>query len=233
MDVVASLYDRNSIHDLISRTASEVFIPLTVGGGIRSLEDIKTILRAGADKVSLNTAAIKDPGLISSAARYFGSSTIVVSIEAIKNPDGKYYAYTDNGRQETGVEVIGWAKRATELGAGEIMITSVDREGTGSGFDLDLVKAIEAIVDVPLIVHGGAGKADDVSSLFMETQADAVALASILHYEYIASQDDFGHSENEGNIEFLKNKRSFKNIQPAKIPSIKKLMTDNGVSCRI
>ncbi len=131
MDVVASLYERNSLHDIISQTAKKIFIPLTVGGGLRTIEDIKNVLRAGADKVSLNTAAIKNPQIIRDASRKFGSSTIVVAIEAIKEADGTYRAYTDNGREHTGVEVVSWAKQVEELGAGEIIITSVDKEGTG------------------------------------------------------------------------------------------------------
>jgi len=146
IDVVASLYNRNSLHDIISRTAREIFIPLMVGGGLRTIEDIRAVLRAGADKVSINTAAINNPQIISEAANIFGSSTIVVSIEAIKEKDSRYLAYTDNGRQFTGVEVIEWAKRVESLGAGEIVITSVDRDGTGEGFDLELFDSFKAFL---------------------------------------------------------------------------------------
>jgi len=139
MDVVASLYERNSLHDIISETARSIFIPITVGGGLRSISDIKEVLRAGADKVCLNTAAINNPNLIKEATRMFGSSTIVVAIEAIKGNDGKYLAYTDNGREYTGVEVIEWAKKLDEMRVGEIVLTSVDREGTGEGFDMELI----------------------------------------------------------------------------------------------
>ena len=133
MDVVASRYGRNSLLPIIERTAREIFIPLTVGGGLRTMEDIRAALRSGADKVSLNTAAIRNPQLIREAARKFGSSTIVVSIEAIRRPDGSYEAHTDNGRESTGVDACEWAVRAAELGAGELMVTSIDREGTGEG----------------------------------------------------------------------------------------------------
>src|SRR3989338_7010492 len=142
MDVVASLYNRNSLHDIIAKAAKKIFIPLTVGGGLRTIEDIRGVLRAGADKVSLNTAAIKNPEIISEASRKFGSSTIVISIEAIRQPDGRYLAYTDNGREYTGVEVLEWAKRVETLGAGEIMLTSVDKEGTGSGYDIELTRMV-------------------------------------------------------------------------------------------
>jgi len=139
-DVVASLYGRNSLQEIINRTAKAIFIPLTVGGGIRTIEDIRNVLRAGADKVAINTAAIKNPEFIKQAAINYGSSTIVIAIEAIKHKNGDYFAYTDNGREYTGKEVVEWAKRVEELGAGEIVLTSVDREGTGEGFDLDLLK---------------------------------------------------------------------------------------------
>ena len=143
-DVVASLYGRNSLHDIISRTAKEIFIPLTVGGGIRTLEDISSVLRAGADKVTINTAAHENPELISQASREFGKSTIVVSIEAIRQPDGSFQAFTDNGRNKTGREVISWARQIVELGAGEILLTSVDREGTGEGANIELIKQVNS-----------------------------------------------------------------------------------------
>src|SRR5712691_717483 len=142
MDVVASLYQRNSLLDIVSRTSKELFIPLTVGGGLRSLDDIRAALKAGADKVALNTAAIRRPEFVREAAERFGSSTIIVSIEAIRRTDGTYEAYTDNGRERTGVDALQWAQQAATLGAGEILVTSIDREGTGKGFDMELVRQI-------------------------------------------------------------------------------------------
>ena len=139
-DVVASLYGRNSLHNVISKTAKEVFIPLTVGGGIRNLKDIYDILRSGADKVSINTAAIHNPNFIYDAAKKFGSSTIVVSVELIKSNDGYYYAFTDNGRNNSGIEVFKWIKKVEEMKAGEIILTFVDTEGTGKGIDLEFAK---------------------------------------------------------------------------------------------
>ena len=164
MDVVASLYERNSLHDIITETAKNNFIPITVGGGIRNVNDIKKILRAGADKVCLNTAAIKNPEFIKQASREFGSSTIVVAIEAIKS-NGKYLAYTDNGREYTGLDVFDWAQKIAELGAGELVITSVDKEGTGNDFDTELISKINKLVPIPVIAHGGAGKKEDVVNL--------------------------------------------------------------------
>ncbi len=233
MDVVASLYDRNSIHDLISRTAKNIFIPLTVGGGLRSIEDIHDVLRAGADKVSLNTAVVKNPELINQAAHYFGSSTIVVSIEAIKQPDGTYEAFIDNGREETGKEVLAWAKEAAALGAGEIVITSVDQEGTGRGYDIELTKAVANAVDVPVIASGGAGSMDHVADVLTKGQADAVAIASVFHYGHIHNTDGLGHHDQEGNVEFLKKKRAYGNISPAGVAEMKQHLLESDILCRI
>ena len=151
-DVVASLFERNSLHDIISRTAKNIFIPITVGGGIRTIEDIHGVLCAGADKVSLNTAAIKNPSFIEKAATTFGSSTIVVAIEAIKDVSGQYFAFIDNGREETGLEVIEWVKLVINSGAGELVITSVDRDGTALGFDIDLLQQVK-VATIPIIAR--------------------------------------------------------------------------------
>jgi imidazole glycerol-phosphate synthase subunit HisF len=233
MDVVASLYGRNSLLDIVSRTAREIFIPFTVGGGLRSLDDIKTVLRAGADKVSLNTAAIGRPELIREAARQFGSSTIVVSIEAIKRPDGGYEAYTDNGRERTGVDALAWAVRVAELGAGEIIVTSIDREGTGKGFDLELTRAIAEAVPVPVIACGGAGTLAHVADVVRDGRADAVGLASLLHYDVIHHEPpgigDFSH---EGNVEYLRSGRSFSRIPGAGLAEVKSYLAERGVTCR-
>jgi imidazole glycerol-phosphate synthase subunit HisF len=185
MDVVASLYERNSLSAIIEKTSQEIFIPLTVGGGIRTLEDIRTSLRSGADKVAINTAAVKNPDLISQAARCFGSSTIVVSIDAKKQRDGSYEVYTDNGRQKTGIDVFVWAQKVTEHGAGELMITSIDREGTSNGYDLELIRRISAAVPIPVISCGGAGCPEHVYDAIVQGQSDAVSMASILHYNSI------------------------------------------------
>ena len=188
MDVVASLYERNSLHDIISETAKNNFIPITVGGGIRSLNDIKNILRAGADKVCLNTAAVKNPEFIKKASREFGSSTIVVSIEAIKD-NNKYQAYTDNGREYTGLDVFEWAQRIDELGAGELVITSVDKEGTGKGFDIELVAKINNLVSIPVIAHGGSGKKEDVIDLVKSSDVNSVMISSMFHYDFIKDNE--------------------------------------------
>lgn len=233
-DIVASLYDRNSLRDIITKTAREIFIPLTVGGGIRTIEDIRDVLRAGADKVAINTAAIKQPSFIKEAALKFGSSTIVVAIEAIRDVSGKYLAYTDNGREYTGIEVVEWAKKVEELGAGEIVITSVDREGTGSGFDIELTKSVASAVNIPVIAHGGASDPNDVYKVIEEGNADAAAIASILHYDYISNNSRNTHGfENEGNISFLTSGNVFKTIKPSTIEDVKTCLIKNKISTRI
>lgn len=181
VDVVASLYGRNSLHDIIERAARDVFVPLTVTGGIRTVDDVRKILRAGADKIGINTAVTKRPELIREVARKFGSQCMVLSIEAKRIAEGRWEAYTDNGREKTGLDVIEWAQRGVELGAGEILLTSVDQEGTREGFDTELIAAVSKVVPVPVIASGGMGKLDHVVSAVREG-ADAVAMADILHY---------------------------------------------------
>lgn len=232
MDVVASLYNRNSLNDIINRTAKEIFIPLTVGGGLRTLEDMKDALRAGADKISINTAAINNPEMIKKASRAFGSSTIVVAIEAIKHPDGKYFAYTDNAREFTGVEVSSWAQRVEELGAGEILLTSVDREGTGAGYDIDLIKQVSDLVSIPVIAHGGPGCVADVAQAITAGGASAVAVASLIHYDFIQRRKTQGEYVEEGNIEFLKSGKVFSKFAPVDLRTIKEHLHNNGISCR-
>lgn len=233
MDVVASLYNRNSLHDIISRTVKEIFIPLTVGGGLRTIEDIREVLRAGADKVSLNTAAIWDPEIIKVASRRFGSSTIVISIEAIKQQDGRYLAYTDNGREHTGIEVIDWARYVEQMGAGEIVLTSVDREGTGLGYDIELTKLVSESVSIPVIACGGCGKVEDIKDVIFNGKADAVSIASVLHYDCIKNiyLDNYLF-EKEGNIEYLKSGRGFSKINPVDLRKIKKYLHENSINCR-
>lgn len=231
-DVVASLYERNSLHDIIERTSREIFIPLCVGGGLRTIEDIREVLRAGADKVSLNTAAINNPAIVREAAAKFGSSTILVSIEAIRQPGGSYEAYTDNGRERTGVDAHQWALRAVELGAGELMVTSIDREGTGDGFDIELVERIAASVDVPVIACGGAGSPFDVVEVIARGHAEAVALASVLHYGSLQHADEVDFA-GEGNVEFLSGRRTpFGKIKPSSLSDIKAALTEAGIDVR-
>jgi cyclase len=232
MDVVASLYERNSLHDIISETAKSIFIPITVGGGIRTLNDIKSMLRIGADKVSINTAAIKRPEFIREASEEFGSSTIVISIEAIKNADGKYYAFIDNGREYTGLEVVEWAQKAQFLGAGEIVVTSVDREGTGKGIDLELTKLIFESVSIPIIAHGGIGCVDDVKSALETESIDSIAMGSSLHYEALKNFNLDSIGRKEGNIDFLLSGRVTSTFDSFNLKNLKKYLHSQSIYCR-
>ena len=182
IDTVASLYGRNNLVDVVSRATEHVFVPITVGGGIRSVEDARTLLRAGADKIAINTAAIKDPKLIRQLSDVWGSSTIVLSIEAKKTGDNKWEAYTDNGRERTGLDVAQWAETGAKLGAGEIFVTSVDQEGTRKGFDCELVAEITKRVEIPVIASGGFGSLDHLSQLVKTSKPTGVAIADSLHY---------------------------------------------------
>lgn len=233
MDAVASLYGRNSLTEIIERTAREIFIPLAVGGGLRSIEDIRTVLRSGADKVCINTAAVNDPELITAASRAFGSSTVLISVEAVRRSDGGWEAMTDYGRESTGLDAVEWAKKAVSLGAGEIMVTSIDMEGTGKGFDLDLVKSVSEAVGVPVIASGGAGSAQDMAEAVESGRADAVCAASIFHYECAArlSAEDQNYEE-EGNISFLKSGKAFSKVSPAGIKDVKAAMLKRDLDVR-
>lgn len=182
MDIVASLYGRNSLGDIIQRAVHNVFVPITVGGGIRSLDDVRHILRCGADKVAINTAAIARPELVHEVSQHFGAQCMVLSIEAKQIGNGKWEAYTDNGRERTGLDVVEWARRGAELGAGEILLTSVDREGTRQGFDIDLVRAVSAAVPIPVIASGGMGTVDHLVEVVQQGNCNAVAMADVLHY---------------------------------------------------
>jgi cyclase len=233
MDAVASLYGRNSLLEIIERTAREIFIPLCVGGGLRSVDDIRSVLRAGADKVAINTAAIRRPELIREASRAFGSSTIVVGIEAYKHSEGSYEPYVNYGRDRTGLDAFQWAIRAAELGAGELLVTSINQEGTGKGFDIELIRHIAESVSIPVIAHGGAGKASDVHNAIINGQADAVSIASILHYQCLEQvKTDSKDFVSEGNTEFLQHGGSLKAIQPTSLPEIKNYIISQGVACR-
>ena len=233
MDAVASLYDRNSLVDIINRTAKKIFIPLTVGGGLRNIDDIRTVLQAGADKVSINTAAIKNPGIIKEASRRYGSSAIVVSIEAIRKEDGSYEAFIENGRQRTGRDVFEWALEVAELGAGEILILSIDREGTGKGFDIELTRRIAQSVSIPVIACGGAGTREHIFDVIQEGYADAVSVASILHYNFIRHYEiDDSEFHGEGNIDYMKKKYHLSNMDDATIPEIKEFLAEKGIECR-
>ncbi|MGI5958104.1 MAG: imidazole glycerol phosphate synthase subunit HisF [Massiliimalia sp.] len=181
LDITATHEGRGTMLDVVERTAKEVFIPLTVGGGINSIEDFKNTLRAGADKVSVNSAAVKNPQLIREAADRFGSQCVVVAIDA-KRIEGSFHVVVHGGRIDTGLDAIEWAKEAVSLGAGEILLTSMDADGTKNGFDHELLNAVCQVVSVPVIASGGCGKLEHFSQVFLETDADAALAASLFHY---------------------------------------------------
>ena len=183
MDVVASLYGRNHLGNTIRSVSENVFIPMTVGGGIRSVANALDILKCGADKVAVNTATVARPELITEISSCLGCQAMVLSIEAKQIGDHKWEVYTDNGRESTGIDVIEWVQKGEALGAGEILLTSVDREGTRKGFDLDLIKAVSNVVSIPVVASGGMGKPADIVDAVLDSSADAIAMADILHFK--------------------------------------------------
>jgi cyclase len=187
-DIVASLYQRSTINDLIKSTAERIFVPLTVGGGVRTIEDIRGLLRAGADKVCINTAAVKRPEFIVEAARMFGAQCVAVTVETIRQPSGKWKAFTDNGREHTGLDALDWVRRAVDLGAGELVLTSVDHEGGRKGFDLEFIQLLAREVPVPVVAHGGAGSIEDIVQV-ARLGVDGIAIASVLHYNLLTISD--------------------------------------------
>jgi cyclase len=181
IDIVASLYGRNMLTKILSDTVRDIFIPVTVGGGIRSLEDVTELLNAGADKIAINTAAVRNPKLIADVAHKFGSQCMILSIEAKQQPSGEWEVYTDCGRERSGINVLEWVEKGVQLGAGEVLLTSVDMEGTRNGYDLNLVKAVSSIISVPVIASGGYGQSSHLLEV-LGAGADAIAIADALHY---------------------------------------------------
>ena len=185
LDITASSDARNIMTDIVSRVAESMFIPFTVGGGIRTVEDFTAILRAGADKVSMNSAALKDPSIISNAAKKFGSQCVVVAMDAKRSEGGGWTLYLNGGRIDTGKNVLEWAREAEQLGAGEILLTSMDCDGVKNGYDLELTRAVSEAVSIPVIASGGAGSMEHFYDAFTEGKADAVLAASLFHFKEI------------------------------------------------
>ncbi|HEX2052729.1 MAG TPA: imidazole glycerol phosphate synthase subunit HisF [Actinomycetota bacterium] len=199
LDITASHEARDTIIDVAHRTAEQVFIPLTIGGGVRTIEDVRRLLRAGADKVGVNTAAIERPALIKEGADRFGSQCMVVAIDARRRPEGGgWEVYTHGGRKPTGLDCLQWAERCVAEGAGEILLTSMDRDGTKSGFDIDLLKAVSDAVNVPVIASGGAGKLEHFSEAVDDGRADAVLAASLFHFGELRICDVKDHLADRG-----------------------------------
>jgi imidazole glycerol-phosphate synthase subunit HisF len=208
LDTVASLYGRGNLLRVIEETTMEVFVPLIAGGGIRSVEDMRSVLRVGADRVAINTAALSNPNLISEGANTFGTQCIVLSIAAKKQKEGCWECYVEGGRERTGIDVVEWAQKGVELGAGEILLTSIDRDGTLSGFDTELLAAVARNSKVPVIASGGAGTEEDCALALTKGRADALAIGSILHY-------------NKSNIKTIKSyldKSGFE-VRPQSVPA--------------
>ncbi|MEI7865662.1 MAG: imidazole glycerol phosphate synthase subunit HisF, partial [Chthoniobacterales bacterium] len=182
LDITASSDNRATMLDVVERTASECFMPLTVGGGIRTVDDMRIMLHAGADKVSINTSALQRPALISEGAKRFGSQCIVVAIDARRRPEGGWTVYSHGGRNPTDLEAVAWAKQAEGLGAGEILLTSMDADGTKAGYDMELVRAVSSAVGIPVIASGGAGQLEHMADVLLHAGADAVLAASIFHF---------------------------------------------------
>lgn len=198
LDITATHEGRKTMKDVVRSVAEQVFIPLTVGGGISSIEQIRDLLNCGADKISLNSAALDNPKLIEEAAKAYGSQCVVVAIDAKKMEDGSWHCFKAGGRIDTGKDALEWAKEATALGAGEILLTSMDADGTKAGFDLPLCKAVKETVSVPVIASGGCGKLDDFSDVFEEEAADAALAASLFHYDELSVQDVKDHLKEKG-----------------------------------
>jgi cyclase len=189
LDITASAHERNIMLDVVSKTAEQVFIPLTVGGGIRSVEDFRKILKCGADKISINSSAIKDPDLITNAAKKFGSQCVVCAIDAKRTPDGKFEVFLNGGRVNTGIDALWWAQEAVRRGAGEILLTSMDTDGTKAGYDIELTSLVTERVNVPVIASGGAGKLEHFSEVILKANASAVLAASLFHYKELKISD--------------------------------------------
>jgi len=233
-DVVASMYGRNNLHNVIKKISQNIFVPITIGGGIRSLHDIKEILRAGADKVAINTAAIKNPQFINEAVKEFGSSTIVISIEALKASNGDYYIYHDNGREETDINLISWVKKVQDLGSGEIFLTSIENEGTGKGYNLDLLEKIKKIIKIPFVYHGGINSKENILNLLKNFNfIDGVSMSSILHYSNLQDKNIANYENIEGNEEFLKKKFLLKKFEKISIIDLKKFLKKNNIEVRL
>ena len=198
LDITATSDGRDTVADVVERTAAQVFVPLTVGGGIRSLEDFQLLLRAGADKISVNSAAVKDPALISRAAERFGSQCVVLAIDARRRPEGNYEVVVAGGRTPTGLDALEWAREGQRRGAGEILLTSMDADGTKAGFDLEMTRAVTQAVSIPVIASGGCGSLEHFAQVFEQTGCDAALAASLFHFgeltvpqvkEYLASRN--------------------------------------------
>jgi cyclase len=231
LDAVASLYARSSLHEIVQKTAQNVFIPLTVGGGLRSLKDIEQILHAGADKVAINSEAIKNPDFARQAIRHFGASTIAISIVAKKTVSGNYVCYINNGRDNTKKDVLQWVKQVNDLGPGEVILTCVDQEGTGLGYDLNLISQIAPMLEMPFVVSGGAGNIHHVIDV-AKLSVDGIALASLIHYEAVHKMKS-SQTVDISSFKIIGEKKSSERFEPQRIIDIKESLQQHGIACRV
>lgn len=186
MDIVASLYGRNIDYDLLKLVTEDIFVPVTIGGGMRSIHDINNAMRAGADKIAINTYAISHPNFLKEAVQTFGAQCIVLAVDAKMREGGKWEAYTDGGREKTGKDLVTWIKRGIELGVGEVLVGSIDRDGTRDGYEVDLIRQISSFSPVPVVAHGGAGSLGSIYEIIADGGADAVSASSVFHYNELS-----------------------------------------------
>lgn len=198
LDITATNEKRKTMDDVVERTAKNVFVPLTVGGGIRGVEDFRRLLLAGADKISVNSAAVKDPQIIEQAASKFGSQCVVIAVDAKQRPDMGYTVYLNGGREDTGIDLIDWIRKAESLGAGELLLTSMDADGTKAGFDKDMLNAVLREIKIPVIASGGCGRLEDFSDVFKNTNVDAALAASVFHYGQLTVGEVKKHLKDNG-----------------------------------
>lgn len=231
-DVVASLYGKNSLQQVIEKTAKNIFIPLTVGGGIRNLNDISRLLKCGADKVAINSAAIKNPKFISKASEKYGKSTIVLSIET-QFIESDYYVLYENGRNNSNIKLLDWIKRIQKLGAGEIIVIFVENEGTYRGFNLEIIKKIQSIVNIPLVICGGMGKKSHAFDILTLEKVSGLAMSSILHYDLLKKSQLNNNLFKIGNTDFLLNKNYQNKFQTTNIISLKKYLYKKNININL
>lgn len=198
LDITATNEKRKTMDDVVERTAKNVFVPLTVGGGIRGVEDFRRLLLAGADKISVNSAAVKDPQIIERAASKFGSQCVVIAVDAKQRPDMGYTVYLNGGREDTGIDLIDWIRKVESLGAGELLLTSMDADGTKAGFDKDMLNAVLREIKIPVIASGGCGRLEDFSDVFKNTNVDAALAASVFHYGQLTVGEVKKHLKDNG-----------------------------------
>jgi len=232
-DTVASLYDRKAFLNLIQNTSSNVFIPISVGGGIKNIQDIDKVLSAGADKAFINSAAIKKPKFLSEASKKFGSANICLSIEAIKDYNGEFICLCNYGREISKKKLTEWISEAQQLGIGEIILTSISHEGMGNGFDLKMLELIYDKINVPFIIHGGAGNEKQIYDVLKYDKVSGVAISSLLHYSLIREKKFKFNDTGEGNTQFLRSAIDTINFKKTNILSIKKFLKKKGIKVRL